>query len=124
MKTAFWFAAVAAAGSVLASCAGTPAIEPPDGEPYVRGAISSIEHRAAGSGIRVEASPESREPCGIVATADASTRYLVRTPPGELEEASVAQLAVGDSVDVYVSGPVAESCPVQGYAAVIVRFGP
>jgi hypothetical protein len=115
---------IAILGGTLVGCAATSSVEPPEGEPYVLGAVASIEHRATGSGIRVEAAPDSREPCGIAARADASTRYLRRTSTGTLVQAAIADLAVGDSVEVYVTGPIAESCPVQGYAAVIVRFGP
>lgn len=107
----------------LAACTATSALQPPDQEPYVRGSIVSITHRATASTLRVEGGPGSREPCGIVATVDAETRYLTRTPAGTLGPGSLAALSEGDTVEVYVSGPVMESCPVQGRASSIVLIG-
>ncbi|HLT46817.1 MAG TPA: hypothetical protein VK002_06275 [Rubricoccaceae bacterium] len=105
---------------LISACARPDALSAPDEEPLVRGPIASITTHATGTGILVEAGPGSREPCGILATADAETRYLRRTGAGTLLQAELADLAVGDTVEVYVEGPVAESCPVQGYASAVV----
>lgn len=104
---------------LLAACGAASTLEPA-GSPYVRGPVESITSRATGTGLLVRAGPGSREPCGISASADAGTRYLRRTPAGELERARLADVQVGDTVEVYVEGPVAESCPVQGKASAIV----
>ncbi len=69
----------------------------------------------------VLAGPGSLEPCGIQATVDGRTRYFQRLDASRLEPARLAGIAVGDTVEVYVEGDIAESCPVQGYAATIVR---
>ena len=90
------------------------------GEPLVRGEVESVEHRATASGILVRALPGSREMCGIAATADSVTRYYRRASSGGLSAAAAGDLTVGDTVEVFVEGPVAESCPVQGRAAAIV----
>jgi hypothetical protein len=94
---------------------------PPAEEPYVRGAVLDLQHRATASGMLVEGGPGSREPCGIQATLDATTEYRTRARDGSLSEGSLADIVVGDTVEVYVEGPVAESCPVQGKAARIVK---
>jgi hypothetical protein len=101
----------------VAACSGTMA---PEGTPLVRGPIESIAHHATGSGFLVGARPGSREACGISATADDRTRYLRRSASGAYTEAARADLEVGDTVEVFVDGPVAESCPVQGRAAALV----
>lgn len=113
-------AALAAAGA----CAGATGVLTPAGEPLVRGPIESMTHHATASSILVAAGPGSREACGIAARVDADTRYLVRTGAGAVSGSSLAELEVGDTVEVYVTGPVAESCPVQGYASFIVRLDP
>ncbi|HEX2187298.1 MAG TPA: hypothetical protein VHG51_00300 [Longimicrobiaceae bacterium] len=112
-------AGAAALAAALAACGGrSPGL--PEGPPLVRGPVESIVARATGTGIRVGPGPGSREACGIAAVADAGTRYLRRTDPGGLRPAALADLQVGDTVEVYVDGPVAESCPVQGRAAAVV----
>lgn len=106
--------------SAIAACQPTRP-EPPAGDPLVIGPVESIQHHATASGVLVRAAPGSLEPCGIQATADESTRVLTRTPGGRLELSAIGDVAVGDTVEVYVDGPVAESCPVQGEATAIVR---
>lgn len=105
---------------LLPACSGSQGTLLPQGEPLVRGPVESIEHRATASGILVRAAAGSREMCGIAATADAQTRYFREAPDGRLTPVSVEELAVGDTVEVFVDGPIAESCPVQGRASAIV----
>ena len=107
-------------GAVLPACAGASGPREPAGEPYVVGPVESFTHHATASRLLVRAGPGSREPCGISATVDAETRYQRRSPSGALRAVSRAEVDVGDTVEVYVEGPVAESCPVQGYAALVV----
>ncbi len=116
--------ATLAALAVLGGCTRTPVADAPSGEPYVRGPVESFTHHATASRLVVRAGPGSREPCGIAATVDARTRYLVREPSGEPRAIPRSSVAVGDTVEVYVAGAIAESCPVQGYAAAVVRVGP
>lgn len=111
------------AAMLLAGCAGPPQVGLPAGEPYVRGPIESVTHRATASNLLVRAGPGSREPCGISATVDARTSYLVRDASGAVRQGTLADLAPGDTVEVHVEGPVAESCPVQGFATAIVLVG-
>lgn len=109
--------AIAAVLFGTASCATAPR---PTGDPIVRGAIESITHRATASGYLVLAGPGSREMCGISATVDDRTTFLRRASTGELQPAARQEFAVGDTVEVFVDGPIAESCPVQGRASALV----
>jgi hypothetical protein len=86
---------------------------------YARGPIESITHHATASHLMVRgASPDQ---CGISATVDAQTTYFAR-PAGEAaREIQRSELAVGDTVEVYVLGPLTRSCPPQGRAATIIR---
>ena len=103
----------------LAGCARSPAVQAPAGDPYVRGWIESIAHHATGSGYMVRSAPGSADSCGISATADDSTRWLTRVG-GALRAAERADVQEGDTVEVYVDGPVALSCPPLGRASAIV----
>lgn len=90
------------------------------GTPYVRGAVEEFTHHATASALRVSGGPGSREPCGIVATVDARTRYLRRDPAGEIVPGARGEVTLGDTVEVHVSGDVQESYPVQAYGTAIV----
>jgi hypothetical protein len=105
---------------LLAGCGGrsSTSVE----RPLVVGSIESVIHRATQSGIRVTGGPGSSEPCGIVATVDADTEVVARTGDGQTRVLTPGDLDGGDTVEVYVDGPVAESCPVQGRASRIVRL--
>ena len=113
----FWKPLIALA---LAACARASAPGVPGGEPYVRGPVESFTHHATASSLLVRPGPGSREACGIAATVDARTRYLQRGPSGALAAIARSAVGVGDTVEVYVEGPVAESCPVQAYAPAVV----
>jgi hypothetical protein len=104
----------------LAACSRASGPSPLAGDPYVRGPVESFTHHATASRLLVRGAPDSRESCGIAATVDARTRYLRRARSGELRPASRANVGVGDTVEVYVAGPIAESCPPQAYAAAVV----
>jgi len=110
-----WLLALIVSASVSPSASGLPGRDP-----LVRGRIESIDHRATASGILVRAAPGSREMCGIAATADEETRYLRQEADGRRVSLDRSELEVGDTVEVYVTGPIAESCPVQGRASAIV----
>lgn len=113
----------AAALVLVTGCGGPVPLEAPPGAPLVIGPVESLSHHATGSSLLVRAGPGSREACGISATADADTRYYRRDAAGSLHRATIAELAVGDTVEIFVDGPVAESCPVQGRASAVVIRG-
>ena len=106
--------------ALLGGCAPAREAEAPVGEPYARGPIVAITHHATASRYLVGATPGTGEQCGIAATADSATRYLSRVPPGPLRAVERAALGEGDTVEVYVEGPLALSCPPQGRASAIV----
>ena len=93
----------------------------PVGDLVLTGVVASVQHSATASGLLVD--PPEGTACGIRATADAGTRVYRRTPRGLEALSGAGALAVGDRVEVYVDGPVAESCPVQGRASTLVLVG-
>lgn len=106
------------AALLLAGC-GLTIVEPD--EPVIRGPIVSIQSAAGAYRVQVDALPGGGDPCGIVTTVDDRTRILVREPGGGVRVGSLADLAVGDTVAVFVRGAVAESCPLQGLASTIEK---
>lgn len=109
--------------TTISACSGHSSLTGPLGAPYVRGVVETFTHHATASGLLVRAGLGSREPCGIAATIDAATRVLQRSPSGLLRRISASEITIGDTVEIYVDGPVAESCPVQGHAAAVIEVG-
>ena len=110
----------AAASLILSACAGA-GFEPPPGPPYVRGPVASVTEVGGVTRLFVRAGPGSREACGIVATATTRTRLSRRSSAGALVgRATLRDVAVGDTVEVYPGPYIAESCPVQGEAVALV----
>ncbi|HLL84301.1 MAG TPA: hypothetical protein VK420_16680 [Longimicrobium sp.] len=107
--------------TAAAACARTATLSAPSGAPYARGPVEAFTHRATASNLLVRGGPGSPEACGISATVDARTRYYQREGSGELRGIPRSAVTVGDTVEVYVEGPVAESCPPQGYGAAVIR---
>ncbi|HEX8672744.1 MAG TPA: hypothetical protein VF710_12690 [Longimicrobium sp.] len=107
--------------TAAAACARTSTLGGPSGAPYARGPVEAFTHSATASNLLVRGGPGSRESCGISATVDARTRYYQKQASGELHPVPRSAVAVGDTVEVYVEGPVAESCPPQGYGSAVVR---
>ena len=109
---------VLGAALVLAACA-TAQPARPDGAPAFRGVVAEVTHHATGSGVRADPLTGGAA-CGLVATVDAATRVLRRASDGSLDAVGAEAVSVGDTVEVYASGPVAESCPMQARAAALV----
>lgn len=120
MSSRFFIPALALACAAPAACSRAAVLDPVPGDAYVRGPVEPFTHRATASRLLVRAGPGSRESCGIAATVDRRTRYLRREPSGTLQRVDRAAVSVGDTVEVHVDGAVAESCPVQAHASVIV----
>jgi hypothetical protein len=106
----------AAAALVLGACAHASPPALPGGEPYVRGIVEAFTHSATASSLRVRAG----EGCGLAARVDARTRYLRREAGSAPREIPRPALEAGDSVEVYVEGPMTRSCPPQAYAPVVI----
>ena len=105
---------------IIAGCARAPEVEMPAREPFTRGPIRSVTHHSTASRYLVREQSAAGEDCGIAATADARTRYLSRVGGGAPRMLDRAALSEGDTVEVYVDGPVALSCPPQGHASAII----
>lgn len=85
--------------------------------PYIQGRITAIDH----GGILVEENPsEDDGSAKAYLRITERTRILLRRSG---EQKSKSDLRIGHLVRAWVSGPVAESYPVQAEAAVI-EFGP
>lgn len=105
----------------LAACAaptGGPAGGPPDGPPYIEGTASAVTPADGGGTVLVEEEGEGNKAV-LTVTADTT---VVQEVGGGYEPITFDQLAEGQRVAVWVSGPVRESFPVQATAdAVVIR---
>lgn len=114
----------------LTGCFGA---QRPDGPPSIRGVITSTEPQADGGngGMRVVwaedpiiGSRAEFDAADVRVSADATIVRAEPERPGA-EEIAFSQLEVGDIVEVWFTGAVAESYPVQAeaeYVSVIGRY--
>ena len=109
---------------LLGACSSDGDATPTDGDPDIRGAITSISD---GSGdvvgsVRIEGTiDDDTEYDKAVVRVESDTRILrgagdVVTP----SEVTFADLQVGQTVEAWFTGPIAESYPVQVKASQIV----
>jgi hypothetical protein len=113
------FAAAAATAALLTGCGGETALAPPDYEPGYSGTVEDV---SGGGTVLVKAEGDT---CGIWVTPTDRVQVLRRTG-ATYEEAEWADLQAGRSVELWIPGPIAESCPLQGEAeaAVLVDGAP
>lgn len=113
---------LAVALAIGAACATKVAL--PTREPEVRGVVTAVTPADAGETgserlgtLRVEENPaDSSGSAKWVLTITGNTIVLMR--PGEMTEpASFQRLVIGQRVDAWVTGPVAESYPMQATAS-------
>jgi hypothetical protein len=82
-----------------------------------------VSEISRGNGLRILVSTPPKDPTGgprlVWATVSAQTQIYRQKNKG-VEIASDAFLQVGQPVDVWYTGPLAESYPEQGTAGVIV----
>ena len=77
-------------------------------------------------GFVVSASPTTvhikaaSDECGIIFSIDDDTRILLKRENGTIIEATLALVTAGRRAQGWASGPIAESCPAQTGAAVIL----
>jgi ABC-type glycerol-3-phosphate transport system substrate-binding protein len=111
-----------------AGCSGAPG-EPdrpglsasvPEESPSIIGDIKQVEQGSGGTRILVEQIPtrSAGEPIAWI-TLTGRTRVLARAD-GQTTTASAGELAVGTRVQVWFTGPVAESFPVQATAGTVL----
>lgn len=109
-----------AAGLMLTAAACSPSI--PDDDPGIRGRITTITPAADGGSILVET--RQGEPlfdydkASVRITDD--TDILRLTDGGAYEEAAFEDFTEQQLVDVWFTGAVAESYPVQGTAKTVL----
>jgi Protein of unknown function (DUF3221) len=112
--------AVAVAVALLAACGGDgddeARTEPPDRPVDSAGPVSQVTPAS----LRIDAATGVVGP--LAARVDEDTE--VRRRRGDrYEAADLAEVRVGDPVEVWVDGPVAESSPAQAHAAFVVLDG-
>ncbi|HEY5639655.1 MAG TPA: DUF3221 domain-containing protein [Dehalococcoidia bacterium] len=114
--------AAALALALLGACTYDGDAAPAPDDPDIRGAITSI---SAGSGdvigsVRIEgAIHQDTEYDKADVRVDSDTEILRRVG-NAMMDATFADLAVGQTVEAWFTGPVAESYPVQAKASQIV----
>ena len=94
----------------------------PDADPSIRGAITSLSPGKDGDvSILVEAAGTplfDYDKASVNVTVD--SRVLRQRADGSIEQVAQSDLAIGQEVDVWFEGPVAESYPVQVYGATVL----
>lgn len=106
---------------VAAAVAGCVAAAPPDGDPSIRGAITSITPAGDGGAILVESAGKPLFDYDKASVRiDRKTTLLRQTVSGPYETIVFEDLAEGQRVDVWFEGAVAESYPVQARAGTLV----
>ena len=109
-------AVIVVAVAVLASCGGDDGAAPPDRPPESTGPVSMV----TGSAVRID--DGTGELTAVQARVDGATRILRRRGDG-YEAVAIDAVRVGDRVELWVDGPVAESFPVQAHAEAVVLGG-
>jgi len=101
---------------LLTGCGGDDPLAPPASAAAYAGTVEDV----AGGRILVRA---DADPCGIwLAPADGVA--VLRDTAEGYEAAAWDELEPGQAADVWISGPIAESCPMQADAdAVVIRAG-
>ncbi|HUF53448.1 MAG TPA: DUF3221 domain-containing protein [Dehalococcoidia bacterium] len=119
-----FFAVSAALLSVLAFAAacGDDSEAEVEGDPHVRGIITELNE---GQGdiigtIRIEGRITSETEFDAASLRIEEDTDAFRSVASELQDASFLDLAFGQAVEAWVTGPVAESYPIQAKAARVV----
>ena len=103
---------------VVSACAEGSEAGPPQDAPYIEGQLTSISPGSPGL-ILVEEVPDGNK--ASLRIPDEMPLWRV-TADGGTEPAQFSDLAEGQTVAAWVSGPVAESFPVQATAdAVLIQ---
>lgn len=106
----------------LAAACGDDSDSDVEGDPDIRGTITDV---SSGSGeilgsARIEGTIEPDTSYDAAVVRIDSDTEIFRTVGGELTEASFSDLSVGQQVEAWFTGAVADSYPVQAKAARIV----
>jgi len=112
-------AVLAALALATVGCTGGP--RPPDTDPSIRGTITTLTTTEDRASALVESAGEplyDYDKASVGITSD--TKLLRETGEGTYETIALADLAIGQEVDVWFEGAVAESYPVQATAGTLV----
>ncbi|HZL06285.1 MAG TPA: DUF3221 domain-containing protein [Coriobacteriia bacterium] len=105
----------------LVAVAGCAPLAPPSGDPSIRGVITTITSGdgSLGSILVEETTPQglSFDKASLTVTKDSK---LIRAVNAAYERIAFADLRSGTLVEVWTTGPVAESYPVQAAAGTLV----
>jgi len=107
------FLALPLALLALAACGENDAAAPPERPPEYAGVIEETD----GEGrllVRAE-----KDACGIWTALEDDARVYRPTGADGYEEIGWGELRTGESVDLWIPGPIAESCPMQGAAEAV-----
>jgi hypothetical protein len=96
----------------LAACASPTDL--PDTPPTIDGPVITV----AGTSVHIRPASDS---CGIVFSIDNDTRIL-ESVNDEIVEADRSDITVGRRAKVWTFGPIAESCPAQAEADVVLLY--
>lgn len=117
--------ALLAMAAVLASTAqgGCASLTPPDGEPSIRGSVTSITPRPDGLGTILveETSPQGLNYDKATLTITKDTKLLKRVGD-DYVESTFDGMSTGMVVEVWIAGPVRESYPIQADADTVVEL--
>ena len=101
----------------LAGCAPTPPSEPPT---IPNGVITSVSAGSGGLGSVLVESEDPDTTFDVASVSVTEKTTLLRETDNGYVEAAFADLAEGARVDIWITGPVAESYPVQAGADFMV----
>ena len=111
--------------ALLSACTSDGDAAPASGDPDIRGVITSI---TAGSGdvvgsVRIEGAIDQDTSYDKAVVRVESDTQIFRHASNAMMEVTFGDLTVGQTVEAWFFGPVAESYPVQAKASWIVITG-
>lgn len=106
---------------VVAACSSRSANEAaPATEPDIRGTLTKVNVAVEPWTMLVEEKPEESSGSAKASVRLTPETRILKRAAGEVGRAAPEELAVGQTVSVWFSGPVMESYPVQATAATLV----
>lgn len=141
MKVGIPLSAIVLVGLLLAGCAiDLGSQDLPEGDPDIRGVVTSYEQGGEPTDEGADLSAADYPSMQVVWTDDPSvgaladydaayvrttetTQFLKKVDGEYVDQGVLEDLAVGSVVEVWFTGPVAESYPVQATAGTVVVIG-
>jgi hypothetical protein len=96
---------------LLAACSSPTDI--PDEQPAADGSVITV----SGTSVHIRSAAEQ---CGVVFRVTGDTRILARQTDGSIATSTLANITAGKLARGWADGPIAESCPAQAGAEVIL----